>query len=122
MTQLDDVAAARPDLIQLRAQLRLSSTAPLSTPTDIDISLHTSPLRVFLERGSLQQLFDVILSNVPALPPSPPPVPTDYRLTPPKRLALTLALGSITIVSFVLIVDCCCCYYYCHCCAIRANT
>jgi len=94
---VDDVQSNKPDFLQVRMEFRLSSTAPLSTPMDIDVALHMSPMRIFLERGSLQQLSDVILSNVPALPPSAPREETNHRFTPPKRLAISLAIGAVTI-------------------------
>lgn len=53
-----------PDLLSARVDLALSSLAPLSTPMGIDVAVQASPLRLFLERGSLQTLADYVTSAV----------------------------------------------------------
>jgi hypothetical protein len=92
-----EIEVPKPDLVSAKLSVTFIDGAPFSAPMSIELSLRTSPLRFFLERGLLMHLFDFVLSALPALPPTKATVITDFAMLRPERLLIAVHVGVFTI-------------------------
>jgi hypothetical protein len=92
-----DMEVPKPDLLSGKVSVRFIEGALFAEPLELSVSLRSSPLRLFLERGLLADLVDFVASGVPAMPPAKETIVTDFTLVRPSRLALSVHLGVVTV-------------------------